>query len=456
MVSVRLARIMKHIKSCAQALNRWILAQKQATHGSESRLSGMVATLLMMVFGMATAFGITPGTSTHPVAVLPVIEDITQHQFTPAETPGVYTQQDTVHSGDTLAALLFRMGVDDRAALEFMRKDPLARNIFAQLSPGKPIRVQHLANGDLVSLRFPRGDDKTLVVRRVDDHFQSAEEQAGHLHHVVQASGRIQSSLFAAADNAGIPDSVTRQLSQLFSTDIDFHNDLRAGDSFSVIYEASQDDFDQVKAGRILAAEFVNKGVTLRRVFFDGPDGGDYYTPDGQGTRASFLRSPIEFSRVTSGFTTARFHPILHTWRAHKGIDLGAPTGTPVVSVANATVAFAGWRNGYGNVIELHHSNNISTVYGHLSAFAHGLRAGQHIRQGEVIGYVGMTGWATGPHLHYEFKIGGTQVDPQGPSVPRHTTASLSGRSKVQFLAATAPLVKELDAIRGNTLAKFE
>ncbi|MDE1942554.1 MAG: M23 family metallopeptidase [Betaproteobacteria bacterium] len=447
---------MKHIKSCAQALNRWILAQKQATHGSESRLSGMVATLLMMVFGMATAFGITPGTSTRQVPVLPVIEDITQHQLTPAATPGVYTQQDTVHSGDTLAALLFRMGVDDQAALAFMRKDPLARNIFAQLSPGKPIRVQHLANGDLVSLRFPRGEDKTLVVTRVNNQFQSAEEHVGSLHRVIQASGRIQSSLFAAADNAGIPDSVTRQLSRLFSTDIDFHNDLRAGDTFSVIYEAAQDDFDQVKAGRILAAEFVNKGVTLRRVFFDGPDGGDYYTPDGRGTRASFLRSPIEFSRVTSGFTTARFHPILHTWRAHKGIDLAAPMGTPVVAVANATVLFAGWRNGYGNVIELRHSNNISTVYGHLSAFAHGLRKGEHIRQGEVIGYVGMTGWATGPHLHYEFKIAGVQVDPQGPSVPRHATASLTGHNRTQFLAATAPLVKELDDIRGNTLAKFE
>ena len=455
MDSVRLGR-MKTVKICAQALNRWILAQKAALHGSESRLSGMVATLLMMLFGMATAFGITPGTATHPIAVLPVIEDVTQHALTPAETPGVYTQQDQVHSGDTLAALLFRMGVDDRAALEFMRQDPLARTIYQQLSPGKPIRVQHLANGDLVSLRFPRGEDKTLVVTRTDDRFQSAEEHVGSLHRVVQASGRIQSSLFAAADSAGIPDSVTRQLSRLFSTDIDFHNDLRTGDSFSVVYEAVQDDFDQVKAGRILAAEFVNKGVTLRRVYFDGPDGGDYYTPDGHGSRASFLRSPLEFSRVTSGFTSARFHPILHTWRAHKGIDLAAPTGTPVLAVANATVAFAGWRNGYGNVIELRHSSGISTVYGHLSAFAHGLRAGQHIHQGEVIGYVGMTGWATGPHLHYEFKIGGVQRDPQGPDVPRHATASLTGHAKTQFLAATAPLVKELDAIRGNTLAKFE
>ena len=447
---------MKYVTLCARALNRWILAQKASLHGSDSRLSGMVATLLIMLFGVAAAFGITPGTTPHPIALSPVIEDITQQAASPVATPGVYTQQDQVRNGDTLAALLFRLGVDDTAALDFMRQDPLARHIYQQLSPGKPIRIQRLANGDLVSLRFPRDEHSTLVVERNAEQFHASEERVGSLHRVLQASGRIQSSLFAAADSAGIPDSVTRQLSHLFSTDIDFHNDLRAGDTFSVVYEANQDDFDQVHPGRILAAEFVNKGVAIRRIYFDGPDGGDYYTPSGQGVRASFLRSPIEFSRVTSGFKAERFHPILKTWRAHKGIDLGAPMGTPVVAVASATVTYAGWRNGYGNVIELRHGGSIDTVYGHLSAFATGVRNGAHITQGQVIGYVGMTGLATGPHLHYEFKIGNVQYDPQGPAVPRHATASLSGHARSQFLAATAPLVQELDAIRGDTLAKFE
>ncbi len=447
---------MKYIKICAQALNRWILTQKSTVKASDSRLSGMVATVLMMVFGVATAFGITPGTATRTVSITPVIEDITQDNLTPVATPGIYTQQEQVHSGDTLAALLFRMGVDDQAALAFIRTDPLARGIYQQMSPGRPIRIQRRANGDLITLRFPRSENKTLVIERVGDRFQASEVAVGSLHRVVQASATIQSSLFAAADSAGLPDSVTHQLSTLFSTDIDFRNDLRSGDTFSVVYEATQDDFDQVKAGRILAAEFVNKGVAIRRVYFDGPDGGDYYTQDGKGARASFLRSPIQFSRVTSGFKAERFHPILKTWRAHQGIDLGAPTGTPVVSVANATVAFAGWRNGYGNVIELRHANGINTVYGHLSAFANGLRTGAHIRQGDVIGYVGMTGLATGPHLHYEFKIGGVQHDPQGPDVPRYASASLTGRAKAQFLTATAPLITELDAIRGAALAKFE
>lgn len=447
---------MKLLKRCAHALNHWILTQKSHVKASDSRLSGMVATVLMMVFGVATAFGITPGTSTRLVPVTPVMEDITQRGFMPTDTPGVYTQQDQVRAGDTLAALLFRMGVSDQAALDFIRTNSTARVIYQQMSPGKPIRIQRRNNGDLLSLRFPRAEGKTLVVTRVGDQFQASELAVGSLHRVVQASATIHSSLFAAADAAGIPDGVTHQLSRLFSTDIDFHNDLRAGDTFSVVYEASQDDFDQIQSGKILAAEFVNKGVVIRRVYFDGPDGGDYYTQDGKGARASFLRSPIEFSRVTSGFKAERFHPILKTWRAHKGIDLGAPMGTPVVSVANATVAYSGWRNGYGNVIELRHSSDISTVYGHLSAFAVGLHTGARVRQGDVIGYVGMTGLATGPHLHYEFKIDGVQHDPQGPDVPRYASASLSGHAKNQFVAATAPLIKQLDAIRGASVAHFE
>ncbi len=447
---------MKYIRSCAKALNRWILTQESRTLLTDTRRSGMVATLSMMVFGVATAFGVTPGTTQREVPVTPVIEDITSNGLSPAETPGVYTQQDQVRSGDTLAALLFRMGVDDRDALAFMQADPLAKHIFRDLGPGRPVRIQRLGNGNLTALNFPESNGKTLTVQRVGDHFQSMESASVETTHLVQAHGTIRSSLFAAADNAGIPDNVTHQLSQLFSTDIDFHNDLRSGDTFSVIYEMRKDGFEQEKPGRILAAEFVNKGTVIRRVYFDGPDGGDYYTPDGKGAHASFLRSPIEFSRVTSGFTTARFHPILKTWRAHKGIDLAAPKGTPVVSVASATVAYAGWKNGYGNVIELRHSNNISTVYGHLSAFASGLHSGERIKQGQVIGYVGMTGWATGPHLHYEFKIDGVQRDPQGPDVPRHTSASLNGRLKSQFLTATAPLIHDLDTVHNTSVAQFE
>ncbi|NDU85042.1 MAG: M23 family metallopeptidase [Ferrovum sp.] len=447
---------MTSIKYKVHALKRWILTQNPNIDAIDARYSGKVATVLMLVFGVATAFGITPTTSDRSVPLVPVIEDITQNVVVPTPTPGSYVQQDQVRSGDTLAALLFRLGVSDQPALDFISTDPKARVIYQRMAPGKPIRVERDANGSLLSLRFPDKENGTLVVARTSDGFNASVVQIGALHRVIQASGTVQSSFFAAADSAGIPDSVSHQMTQLFSTDLDFHNDLRAGDTFSVVYESAQNDFDQLVPGRILAAEFVNKGSVFRRVYYAGTEGGDYYTPDGHGSHSSFLRSPIEFSRVTSGFTAARFHPILKTWRAHKGIDLAAPSGTPIVSVANATVTFAGWRNGYGNMIELHHANGIDTVYGHLSAFANGLHSGEKIRQGDVIGFVGMTGWATGPHLHYEFKINGVQHDPLGPEVPRYASTDLTGHARGHFLTATAPLLQQLDAVRGTALARFE
>ncbi len=443
-------------KQRTATFKRWILTQNSPVDATDARFSGKVATVLMLGFGVATAFGVTPGSSLRTVPVTPVTEEITAVLSEPVATPGTYVQQDQVRSGDTLAALLFRMGVNDPAALEYIAQDRQARTIYQHMAPGKPVRVEHGPNGELLVLRFPDGAKGTLVVSRDGSGFKSRQEQSGALTRMVQVSGTIQSSLFAAADSAGVPDAVTHQLTQLFSTDLDFHNDLRAGDTFSVVYEASQNDFDQLVPGRILAAEFVNRGHVVRRVYFEGQDGGDYYTPDGKGTKASFLRSPIAFTRVTSGFSAARFHPILKEWRAHKGIDLAAPKGTPIVAVANATVAYAGWRNGYGNMIELHHANGIDTVYGHLSAFANGLSRGGKVRQGDLIGYVGMTGWATGPHLHYEFKINGVQHDPLGSEVPRYASANLTGRNRTQFLSATAPLVKQLDAVRGSAQASFE
>ncbi|MDA8416952.1 MAG: M23 family metallopeptidase [Betaproteobacteria bacterium] len=435
---------------------RWILTQNKPIDASDASFSGKVATVLMLGFGMATAFGITPGTSVRTTPAVSVVEELGGVMDGPTPTPGNYVQQVQIRAGDTLAALLFRAGVDDTSALDFIGSDPKARVIYQHMAPGRPLRVEHDAQGKLLTLRFPEGETSTLVVTRTGQGFSAGVEQNGALKRVVQASGTIQSSLFAAADGAGIPDSVTRQLTHLFSTDIDFHNDLRSGDTFSVVYEANQNDFDQLIPGRVLAAEFVNKGRVVRRVYFENSDGGDYYTPDGKGSKASFLRSPIEFTRITSGFSAARFHPILKQWRAHKGIDLAAPKGTPVVSVANATVAYAGWRNGYGNMIELHHGNGIDTVYGHLSAFANGIHTGSKIHQGDLIGFVGMTGWATGPHLHYEFKINGVQHDPLGPEVPRYASANVNAHNRAQFQSATAPLIRQLDVVRGSAQARFE
>ncbi len=223
-------------------------------------------------------------------------------------------------------------------------------------------------------------------------------------------SGTIRSSLFAATDDADIPDAVAVQIAEIFSGDIDFHRSLRKGDRFSVVYEVLEADGEPLRTGRVLSAEFVNNGKSYQAMWFQEPGSkGGYYTLDGNSLRRAYLTSPMEFSRVTSGFKM-RFHPILQKWRAHLGVDYAAPTGTSVRSVGDGVVAFAGVQNGFGNVVILRHANHHETVYAHLSRI--GVRAGQRVSQGDHIGAVGATGWATGPHLHFEFRVNGVHQNP--------------------------------------------
>ena len=227
--------------------------------------------------------------------------------------------------------------------------------------------------------------------------------------------------MFAATDDAKIPDAVATQLAEIFSGDIDFHRALRKGDRFSVVYETLEGDGEPLRSGRVLSAEFVNNGKTHQAMWFQDPTGqsnnaaqinsskGAYYTMDGQSLRRAFLASPMAFSRITSGFKM-RMHPILQTLRAHQGIDYGAPTGTPVRTVGNGVVEFAGTQNGFGNVVFVRHGQQNVTVYAHLSRVD--VRKGQSVDQGQKIGAVGSSGWATGPHLHFEFRVNGQHKDP--------------------------------------------
>jgi murein DD-endopeptidase MepM/ murein hydrolase activator NlpD len=267
-------------------------------------------------------------------------------------------------------------------------------------------------------------------------------------------SGVIRNSLFGATDAAGIPDAIATQIAELFSTDIDFHQDLRKGDSFNVVYETKSLNGQMVMTGRVLAAEFVNAGHPYRAVFFDGVNGkGEYYTPDGKPLKKAFLRSPLEFSRISSGFEM-RFHPILKQWRQHKGVDYAAAIGTKVRAIADATVEFVGQQNGYGNFIVLKHSGNYSTAYGHLSAFAKGLHKGEKVSQGDLIGYVGMTGWATGPHLHYEFRIAGVATNPLTANIP--VAFPIAAQQLPKFKAEAQPLVARLNLLDGTNLTAME
>jgi murein DD-endopeptidase MepM/ murein hydrolase activator NlpD len=268
-------------------------------------------------------------------------------------------------------------------------------------------------------------------------------------------SGRILSSLYGATDSAGIPDKIADQMAETLSTSLDFRNDLRRGDTFSVIYTVNYRNGEPIATGKLLAAEFVNAGKPHRAVLFRDPFGReDYYTPEGESLKKGFLRSPLEFSRVTSGFSSSRLHPLLGFYRAHTGVDFGAPTGTRVKATGDATVAFAGLKGGYGNLVILRHQNGYETYYAHLSAFAPGIRPGRSISQGEVIAYVGTTGASTGPHLHYEVRIAGTPYNPLSVKLPG--SAPLDVAQRARFLQQTSSWSEKLALLRGTNLAALD
>jgi murein DD-endopeptidase MepM/ murein hydrolase activator NlpD len=364
-------------------------------------------------------------------------------------------RSDLTRSSDTADRLLNRLGVHDVAATDFLRDDAMARKLFEGRA-GKIVNVKVGEQGNLLELtaRYaaPRSDQLAthftrMTVRRSDAGFQSNTEIVPLVAEVRLGGGSVSSSLFAATDEAHIPDAIATQMVEMFSTDIDFRRELKRGDSFSVVYEALTADGEPItwgENGRILAAEFVNNGRSLRSVWFrDQATGrGAYFGLDGKSKRRAFLGSPVEFSRVTSGFAM-RFHPILQQWRQHNGVDYGAPSGTPVRCVGDGTVSFAGWQNGYGNVVQVQHVNDRMTVYAHLSRID--VRKGEHVEQGERLGAVGATGWATGPHLHFEFREHGQQRDPL--SMARASEAlTLSPASQPLFAAVARGAQAQLQA----------
>jgi len=253
-------------------------------------------------------------------------------------------------------------------------------------------------------------------------------------------AGYINSSLFAATDAAQIPDTVTGKFVDMFSTNVDFRSDLRRGDHFNLVYETFWQNGSYVRAGRILAAEFVNGGKTYQAIWFEdakSEQGGGYYSFDGKSLKRAFLKSPLEFTRISSGFSM-RVHPLTGAWKQHKGIDFAAPTGTPIRAAADGTIEFVGNRGGYGNFIIVKHWKPYSTAYGHMSRFASGIRTGSKVRQGDVIGYVGTTGWSTGPHLHYEFRVNNAQQNPLNIDMPN--ARPLAAGELQQFRAAAADM----------------
>lgn len=357
-----------------------------------------------------------------------------------------YMLEERSQRGDTPSALLGRMGIAQDESRRLMRANlPLMR----ALRPGLTVTAEVDAEGRLLWLSYLGARDSLVTVKRDGEGFRSNEDRAPLETRVVLKAGVIRSSLFAATDAANIPDSVAMQLADIFGGDIDFHRDLRRNDRFSVVYELSCLQGRAVRAGRVLAAEFVNNGRTLRAMNHAGA----YYAPDGKNLRKAFLRSPLEFSRISSGFSS-RMHPILREWRAHRGVDYAAPVGTRVRAAGDGVVEFAGRQDGYGNVVILRHHGRHSTLYAHLSAFARGLRKGARVAQGETVGSVGQTGWATGPHLHYEFRVADVQRNPLTIALP--AAQPVAAHEMDAFRRNAAALTAQLDRLAIGNLAALE
>ncbi|MDO9278953.1 MAG: peptidoglycan DD-metalloendopeptidase family protein [Polaromonas sp.] len=417
------------------------------------RIAGTLAVLLLGTG--VTAFGVAP--LAPDASDLPVrqIVEVVQPLPSQAQVDALLDYQfnlfrtEITRSTDTAETLLRRLNIDDADAAAFLRSDSIARTLLLSRA-GRTVTAETSDDQRLLklSMRWATEDDtqfKRLVIARNGKAFSSRIESAPYSISTRMASGNIKSSLFAATDDANIPDAVASQIANIFSGDIDFHRSLRKGDRFSVFYETLEADGEAIKTGKVLSTEFINNGKAYQAMWFNDPaqvasavkasnkaPKGSYYSLDGQSLRKAYLASPMEFSRMSSGFKM-RFHPILQTWRAHLGVDYAAPTGTAVRSIGDGVVDFAGVQNGFGNVVFINHKSGHTTVYAHLSRI--NVQRGARVSQGQNIGAVGSTGWATGPHLHFEFRVNGKHQDP----------TLLAQRSEtVPLTASSMPAFKQL------------
>lgn len=382
-------------------------------------------------------------------AAAPAPEEAQPSDVAEAGILGASTIEVIVSRNDTLDRIFRRLQLN-LSDLASLRALPGIKAQLDRLRPGDSIRLVH-RDGTLFGLERQLSPSETLKVVRKESGFAADVLENPLEVEVRTIRGVIDSSLFEAVTAAGARDQTALALSEIFGWDIDFVLDIQQGDSFVVTYEELWQDGEYVKDGPVLAASFVNQGREYRAVRYVDPTGkANYYTPDGMSMRRAFLRAPVEFTRISSRFNLNRRHPILNRIRAHKGVDYAAPTGTPVRAAGDGRVRFVGQKGGYGNVIELDHARGISTLYGHLSRFAKGLRPGQRVQQGSIIGYVGSSGLATGPHLHYEYRVHGVHKNPQTVSLV--DASPIDPKWRDDFLLKSAELLASLEVALGPAL----
>lgn len=349
----------------------------------------------------------------------------------------------TVKSGDSLAKIFARLGIPARQLHDIVAQGGAAKKL-TRIYPGQTLQFRTSKDEGLLELLYEIDDLNKVSVARNESGFASELTAREPERRTISASGTIENSLFLAAQRAELPENVTMELAGIFGWDIDFALDIRRGDEFAVLYEDLYLDGKRIGTGNILAAEFTNNGKTFQAVrYTDAKNHTDYYDASGRSMRKTFLRTPVSFSRISSGFSLGRKHPILNRIRAHKGVDYAASRGTPVKATGNGRIVLRGKKGGYGNTVVIQHGSTYSTLYAHLSRYARGQKTGSRVRQGQVIGYVGSSGLATGPHLHYEFRVNGAHRNPLTVKLP--SAAPLAKAYQDDFSKASQNLLSQLE-----------
>jgi murein DD-endopeptidase MepM/ murein hydrolase activator NlpD len=408
-----------------------------------------------------TAFGVAPLAAPDFQPTEAIVEPVT-FQAEVVESRNTVIQQERIRRGETLGTLLARLGADDPEFGAFVRKDPFAKNLL-ELRAGRTVSAKIGPDRTVERLTYrlsgedPVGLGRRLVIARQSGKLAAFDEHVPAERSIETRTAQVRSTLVDALDVADIPDNVLARMADVFGDDVNLR-DVRRGDRLRVVYETLQEagSLEPPIVGRILAVQFRGGQRKLEAIWLDRGDGsGDYYSFDGRNLSRPFLASPLEFTRVSSGFTESRFHPILRDWRAHKGVDLQAPIGTKVRSTADGTIDFIGQQRGYGNVVIIKHNAKQTTLYAHLQDFGDGLQVGSKVRQGDTIGTVGMTGYTTGPHLHFEFLIDGEHVDPMAAvqSVP---VRGMQGAEKTRFNVLANEYKARFGLLDTQMAARFE
>ena len=381
------------------------------------------------------------------------IEPITDARYYP-EQPDYNWITIKIKKGDSLSKIFDRLGLSHKDAIELASVNNMKSLNY--LNVGQKLEIKTTLDNEFAGLKYNINRIKTIEVNKDSKgEIVSTIEELEPQIRIRDVTAPIDGNLFSTADNLKIPNRIISKLSTIFRWDIDFARDIKEGDRFSLIFEEQYINDELIVTGDILAAEFIINGDITRAIRHKDENGNShYYTPEGKSLRKAFMRNPIKFAKITSGFTKRRYHPVLKKWRAHKGVDYGAPKGTPIMATADGLISHIGRKGAYGKAIVISHGKSYSSLYGHMKGFRKGLKNGSRVKQGQIIGYVGSTGLATGPHLHYEFRIDGKHVDPLAVDLPK--SLPIASDELNEFIAASEKWIRRLDALQGQPIATVE